>query len=59
MRVGKITPNDLRLGVCLPLAQGFNLTTNLMGQIAQNHSYVVVLFFIFCAGGVFFLIDFQ
>jgi hypothetical protein len=28
--------NVLRLCVCLPLAQGFNLTTNLMGQIAQN-----------------------
>jgi hypothetical protein len=31
-----IAPNALRLCVCLPLAQCFNLTTNLMGQIAQN-----------------------
>jgi len=31
--------NGLRLCVCLPLAQGFNLTTNLMGQIAQNRCY--------------------
>jgi len=28
--------NVLRLCVCLPLAQDFNLPTNLMGQIAQN-----------------------
>jgi hypothetical protein len=31
--------NVLRLCVCLPLAQCFNLTTNLMGQIAQNRCY--------------------
>jgi len=31
--------NVLRLCVCLPLAQGLNLTTNLMGQIAQNRCY--------------------
>ncbi|QHB39036.1 hypothetical protein HWC92_gp08 [Flavobacterium phage vB_FspS_morran9-1] len=29
----------MRLCVCLPLAQGFNLPTNLMGQIAQNRCY--------------------
>jgi hypothetical protein len=31
--------NVLRLCVCLPLAQGFNLMINLMGQIAQNRCY--------------------
>lgn len=31
--------NVSRLCVCLPLAQGFNLPTNLMGQIAQNRCY--------------------
>jgi hypothetical protein len=33
--------NVLWLCVCLPLAQGFNLTTNLMGQIAQNRCYLL------------------
>jgi hypothetical protein len=31
--------NVLRLCVCLPLAQCLNLTTNLMGQIAQKRCY--------------------
>jgi hypothetical protein len=34
-----ISYNVLRLCVCLPLAQCFNLRTNLMGQIAQNRCY--------------------
>lgn len=34
-----ITHNGLRLCACLPLAQGFNLPTNFMGQIAQNRCY--------------------
>ena len=34
--------NVLRLCVCLPLAQSFNLTINLMGQIAQNRCYLLV-----------------
>jgi len=33
--------NILRLCVCLPLAQCFKLTTNLMGQIAQNRCYLL------------------
>jgi len=33
-------PNVLRLCVCLPLAQSFNLPQMLMGQIAQNRCYV-------------------
>jgi len=37
----KVSPNVLRLCVCLPLAQGFNLPTNLMGQIAQNRCYTL------------------
>ena len=36
-----ILPFVLRLCVCLPLAQGFNLPTNLMGQIAQNCCYTL------------------
>ena len=31
--------NVLRLCVCLPLAQSFNLRQMLMGQIAQNRCY--------------------
>jgi len=46
MCVGKklknIAPNVLRLCVCLPLAQGFNLPQMLMGQIAQNRCYLLV-----------------
>lgn len=38
-RCFSIAGNGLRLCVCLPLAQGFNLTTNFMGQIAQNRCY--------------------
>ena len=34
-----MTANVLGLCVCLPLAQCFNLTTNFMGQIAQNRCY--------------------
>ena len=34
-----IAANVLRLGVCLPLAQSFNLPQMLMGQIAQNRCY--------------------
>jgi len=34
-----IAHNGLRLCVCLPLAQCFNLTTNFIGQIAQNRCY--------------------
>jgi len=41
LSVYKIATNVLRLCVCLPLAQGFNLTTNLMGQIAQNRCYTL------------------
>ena len=37
----KMAYNVLRLCVCLPLAQSFNLTTNLMGQIAQNRCYLL------------------
>jgi len=36
-----ITPNGLRLCVCLPIAQGFKLPTNLIGQIAQNRCYTL------------------
>jgi len=39
-----ISYNGLGLCVCLPLAQGLNLTTNLMGQIAQNRCYLLVRF---------------
>jgi len=39
MVVGSIGYNVLRLCVCLPLAQGFNLPQMLMGQIAQNRCY--------------------
>jgi hypothetical protein len=41
MTFSMIAANGLRLCVCLPLAQGFNLTTNLMGQIAQNRCYLL------------------
>ena len=34
-----MTANVLRLCVCLPLAQGFNLPQMLIGQIAQNRCY--------------------
>jgi len=40
-----VAGNVLRLCVCLPLAQGFNLTINLMGQIAQNRCYLLGGFF--------------
>jgi len=36
--------NVLRLCVCLPLAQAFNLPQMLMGQIAQNRCYKLVRF---------------
>ncbi len=42
--------NVLRLCVCLPLAQCFDLTTNFMGQIAQNRCYTLFVL-IFCAEG--------
>ena len=35
------TATCLRLCVCLPLAQGFNLPQMLMGQIAQNRCYTL------------------
>jgi len=41
----KLAYNGLQLCVCLPLTQGFNLTTNLMGQIAQNRCYLLVRLF--------------
>ena len=36
----RVALNGLRLCVCLPLAQCFNLPTNFMGQIAQNRCYM-------------------
>jgi hypothetical protein len=41
----QITPNVLRLCVCLPLAQGFNLTTNLMGANSTKPLLCVRLIF--------------
>jgi hypothetical protein len=37
----KLAHNVLRLCVCLPLTQCFNLPKMLMGQIAQNRCYTL------------------
>jgi hypothetical protein len=41
MKLNQIIFNVLRLCVCLPLAQGLNLTPKFMGQIAQNRCYTL------------------